>query len=90
MARATSAAAEDPPAPPGRAGASNPGPSPDPAGLGRARAAGITAPALLIVTGFLVFPALWTLYLGLTNYRLTGYAARRPRNVGTANYTQVV
>jgi multiple sugar transport system permease protein len=62
----------------------------DPAGLGRARAAGITAPALLIVTAFLVFPALWTLYLGLTNYRLTGFAARHPKNVGTANYTQVL
>jgi multiple sugar transport system permease protein len=62
----------------------------DPAGLGRARAAGITAPALLVVLAFLVFPALWTLYLGVTDYRLTGYAARHPRNVGAGNYTQVL
>ncbi|NUP53212.1 MAG: sugar ABC transporter permease [Catenulispora sp.] len=62
----------------------------DPAGLGRARAAGIAAPALLVVLAFLVFPALWTLYLGTTNYRLTGHAARHPRSVGVDNYTTVV
>jgi multiple sugar transport system permease protein len=62
----------------------------DPAGLGRARAAGIAAPALLVVTAFLVFPALWTLYLGTTDYRLTGIRARHPQNVKLDNYTQVV
>jgi multiple sugar transport system permease protein len=62
----------------------------DPAGLGRARAAAIAAPALLVVAAFLVFPALWTLYLGTTNYRLTGFAARHPRSVGLQNYTNVV
>ena len=65
-------------------------PAEDPAGLGRARAAGITAPALLVVAAFLVFPALWTLYLGTTNYRLTGYAARHPQNVRLDNYKNVV
>ena len=62
----------------------------DPAGLGRARAAAIAAPALLVVAAFLVFPALWTLYLGTTNYRLTGFAARHPHSVGLQNYTNVV
>ncbi|GAA2028161.1 sugar ABC transporter permease [Catenulispora yoronensis] len=62
----------------------------DPAGLGRARAAAIAAPALLVVLAFLVFPALWTLYLGTTNYRLTGFAARHPRSVGIDNYKNVV
>ena len=70
--------------------AASPAAAEDPAGLGRARAAGIAAPALLVVLAFLVFPALWTLYLGTTNYRLTGFAARHPRSVGVDNYTNVV
>ncbi|GAA1954106.1 sugar ABC transporter permease [Catenulispora subtropica] len=70
--------------------AASPAAAEDPAGLGRARAAGIAAPALLVVLAFLVFPALWTLYLGTTNYRLTGFAARHPRSVGADNYTNVV
>jgi multiple sugar transport system permease protein len=70
--------------------AASPAAAEDPAGLGRARAAGIAAPALLVVLAFLVFPALWTLYLGTTNYRLTGFAARHPHSVGTDNYTTVV
>jgi multiple sugar transport system permease protein len=36
---------------------------------------------------FLVFPALWTLYLGLTNETLTGQAAANPQIVGLDNYT---
>jgi len=70
--------------------AASPAATEDPAGLGRARAAWIAAPALLVVLAFLVFPALWTLYLGTTNYRLTGFAARHPHSVGTDNYTNVV
>ncbi|MFL6115124.1 MAG: carbohydrate ABC transporter permease [Catenulispora sp.] len=70
--------------------AASPAAAEDPAGLGRAHAAGIAAPALLVVLAFLVFPALWTLYLGTTNYRLTGFAARHPHSVGTDNYTNVV
>ena len=45
---------------------------------GRGRAVGFVAPALVLIGVFLVFPALWTLYLGLTDFRLTGAAARRP------------
>ncbi|MEV5330104.1 carbohydrate ABC transporter permease [Nonomuraea fastidiosa] len=43
------------------------------------------APALLLIAAFLVFPALWVLYLGLTNYRLTGVAAAEPQFVGLDN-----
>ena len=59
----------------------------DAAGLGRARAGGFVAPALLLIGVFLVFPALWTIYLGLTDYRLTGVAAADPQFVGLQNYT---
>jgi multiple sugar transport system permease protein len=47
-------------------------------------------PALLLITVFLILPALWTLYLGLTDYRLTGSAAAHPRFVGTDNYTRAL
>ncbi|HEY9523049.1 MAG TPA: sugar ABC transporter permease, partial [Thermopolyspora sp.] len=60
---------------------------PDAAGLGRARAIGFILPALVLIGVFLLFPALWTLYLGLTDYRLTGLAAAHPRVVGLANFT---
>ncbi|MGI5421804.1 carbohydrate ABC transporter permease [Actinomadura luteofluorescens] len=62
----------------------------DAAGLGRGRAAAFVAPALVLVAVFLVFPALWTLYLGTTDYRLTGVAASQPRFVGTGNYRDVL
>ncbi|WP_311381068.1 sugar ABC transporter permease [Arthrobacter sp. ISL-85] len=58
----------------------------DVAGLGKARAMAFLAPALLLISLFLVFPALWTLYLGLTNYRLSGSAAKNPQFVGIDNY----
>ncbi|MEU9833786.1 sugar ABC transporter permease [Streptosporangium sp. NPDC048047] len=59
----------------------------DAAGLGRARAVAFASPALVLIGVFLVFPALWTIYLGLTDYRLTGLAAADPQVVGTGNYT---
>nr|WP_218936098.1 sugar ABC transporter permease [Actinomadura citrea] len=58
--------------------------------MGRGRAAAFVAPALVLVAVFLVFPALWTLYLGTTDYRLTGIAASEPRFVGTDNYRTVL
>ncbi|WP_157247355.1 carbohydrate ABC transporter permease [Nonomuraea typhae] len=60
--------------------------STDAAGLGRARATAFMLPALVLVVVFLVFPALWTIYLGLTDYRLTGLEAAEPRVVGLENY----
>jgi multiple sugar transport system permease protein len=62
----------------------------DAAGLGRVRASAFVAPGLALIAVFLVFPALWTLYLGLTNYRLTGIAAARPEVVGLDNYTRAL
>ncbi|MFG1876291.1 carbohydrate ABC transporter permease [Sphaerisporangium sp. NPDC049003] len=59
----------------------------DAAGLGRSRAVGFVLPALVLVGVFLIFPALWTIYLGLTDFRLTGLAAADPRFVGVENYT---
>lgn len=58
----------------------------DVAGLGKAGAAAFLAPALLLISVFLVFPALWSLYLGMTNYRLSGSAAKNPKFVGLDNY----
>jgi multiple sugar transport system permease protein len=62
----------------------------DAAGLGRFRASAFVVPALALIGVFLVYPALWTLYLGLTNYRLTGVAAARPQVVGLDNYTHAL
>src|SRR3954464_12539043 len=58
----------------------------DAAGLGRRRAAVFIAPALLLVGAFLVVPAVWTVYLGMTDYRLTGIQAANPQFVGLDNY----
>jgi multiple sugar transport system permease protein len=65
-------------------------PETDAAGLGKARATAFVTPALLLVGAFLVFPALWTLYLGITDYRLTGIAAADPHIVGLQNYTDAL
>ncbi|TDE10701.1 carbohydrate ABC transporter permease [Jiangella asiatica] len=45
---------------------------------------------MLVIAVFLLFPAIWTLYLGLTNWRLTGLAAREPDFVGLENYTDAL
>jgi multiple sugar transport system permease protein len=47
-------------------------------------------PALALIGLFLIFPAIWTIYLGLTDYRLTGLQAAHPQYVGSANYTQTL
>jgi multiple sugar transport system permease protein len=64
-----------------------PPPGADAAGLGRARAGAFVAPSLVLIALFLVVPAAWTIYLGVTNYRLTGLAAANPQIVGLDNYT---
>lgn len=43
-------------------------------------------PALGVITVFLVVPAIWTLYLGFTDRRLTGVQAIHPQWVGLENY----
>jgi multiple sugar transport system permease protein len=73
-----------------QAALARPGPATDVVGLGRARALGFVAPALALIGVFLVFPALWTLYIGVTNYRLTGVAARTPEFVGLDNYRRAL
>lgn len=62
----------------------------DAAGLGKRRASAFVAPALVLIGVFLVFPALWTLYLGVTNWRLTGLAAAEPEFVGLDNYVDAL
>jgi multiple sugar transport system permease protein len=62
----------------------------DVAGLGRLRAGIFVGPALLLIGLFLVFPAVWTLWLGLTDYRLTGIQAADPQFVGLDNYTSTL
>ena len=62
----------------------------DVAGLGRAGGGAFMAPALAVIGVFLVFPAVWTIYLGLTDYRLTGLAAADPEFVGTDNYAAIL
>ncbi len=58
--------------------------------LGRGGASAFVAPALGLVGVFLIFPALWTLYLGLTNARLTGLAAAEPQFVGLSNFVRAL
>jgi multiple sugar transport system permease protein len=58
----------------------------DAAGLGRTRAVAFVTPAFLLIAAFLVFPAVWTIWLGMTDFRLTGAQAADPQFVGLANY----
>jgi multiple sugar transport system permease protein len=62
----------------------------DVAGLGRWRASAFAAPTLVLVGAFLVFPALWTLYLGLLDYSLGGKTAQQPEFVGLRNYSDAL
>ncbi|BCJ30383.1 sugar ABC transporter permease [Actinocatenispora sera] len=68
----------------GRAAAS------DVAGLGIGRAVLFVVPALALIAAFLVFPALWTLYLGVLKYDLAGSNAAAPQFVGLGNYTDAL
>lgn len=62
----------------------------DAAGIGRTRAALFVTPAFLLIAAFLVVPALWTIYLGVTDYRLTGIQALSPQFVGADNYVDAL
>lgn len=57
--------------------------------IGRRGSAAFVSPATVLVVVFLVVPAVWTLYLGLTDYRLTGLAAE-PSFIGLDNYRAAV
>jgi multiple sugar transport system permease protein len=57
--------------------------------LSRRQTLGFLAPAFLVIGVFLVFPALWVLYLSLTNLELTGLRAVMPGFVGLRNFSRV-
>lgn len=62
----------------------------DVVGLGKARAIAFVAPAMLLIGIFLLFPALWTLYIGSTNFERTGPNHVNPEFTGIDNYLSVL
>ncbi|MGH3704568.1 MAG: carbohydrate ABC transporter permease, partial [Agromyces sp.] len=54
------------------------------------RAGIFVAPALILIGIFLLFPAVWTIWLGMTDYRLTGLQAASPEFVGLDNYVEAL
>jgi multiple sugar transport system permease protein len=54
--------------------------------FGQRGALAFVAPAAAVIAVFLVVPAVWTLYLGLTDRRLFGVQARHAEFVGLDNY----
>lgn len=46
-------------------------------------------PALILISIFLIFPAIWVLKLGMTNETLTGIKAREPDFVGFENFWRI-
>lgn len=53
-------------------------------------ALGFIAPAVAVVAIFMVIPAVWTLYLGFTDRRLTGVQAINPQFVGLENFREAL
>lgn len=49
----------------------------------------ILLPSLVLLLAFVVYPALYSIYLSFTNEALTGAAALRPRFVGLRNYARL-
>ncbi|MGH9246009.1 MAG: carbohydrate ABC transporter permease [Acidimicrobiales bacterium] len=58
--------------------------------IGRGTATTFVAPALGLIGVFLIVPALWTLYLSLTNLTLTGSNSLNPDVVGLENFRKTV
>ena len=48
------------------------------------------SPATIIIIIFLVVPAFWTIYLGITNYSLTGFSAVNQEIIGLDNFKRAV
>ena len=46
------------------------------------------APALILIAVFLIFPAFWVIYLGVTDQALTGVKAVMPSFTGLANFSR--
>jgi len=49
----------------------------------------VLLPSLLLLVAFVIYPAIYSVYLSFTNEALTGAAARAPRFVGWRNYTRL-
>ncbi|MDR6667612.1 sugar ABC transporter permease [Rhizobium sp. 1399] len=50
----------------------------------------VLLPSLILLLAFVIYPALYSVYLSFTNEALTGAAALRPRFVGIRNYTRLL
>ena len=50
----------------------------------------ILLPSLVLLLAFVIYPALYSVYLSFTNEALTGAAALRPRFVGIRNYVRLL
>jgi len=51
---------------------------------------GFLTPALVLLAGFTIWPAVWAIYQSFTNKALTGFEARSPHFVGLQNYTRLL
>ncbi len=49
----------------------------------------VLLPSLLLLVAFVIYPAIYSVYLSFTNEALTGAAARAPRFIGERNYTRL-
>jgi len=50
----------------------------------------LLGPSALLITAFIVAPAVYSVYLSFTNTQLTGFAARDPKFVGVDNYVYLL
>jgi multiple sugar transport system permease protein len=50
----------------------------------------ILLPSLVLLVAFVIYPAVYSLYLSFTNEALTGAAALNPRFVGVRNYSRLL
>lgn len=50
----------------------------------------ILLPSLVLLMAFVIYPAIYSVYLSFTNEALTGAAALRPRFVGIRNYARLL
>ena len=50
----------------------------------------ILSPSLILLLAFTIYPAIYSVYLSLTNEALTGIAAAHPRFVGLGNYNRLL
>jgi multiple sugar transport system permease protein len=50
----------------------------------------ILLPSLVLLFAFTIYPAIYSVWLSLTNEALTGLAAARPRFIGLSNYSRLM